>query len=366
MEIQNSFLNLFRINKNENIQAKQNTNYLKGITNPLRPLEADTISFTGKKVKQEKEISSSSDKKISKSERCSLNLTQQIYDESDRAYDKLKQTLRDAFPKSDVIDLETDAAEGRVLRAIHQDHDTPVIMIVTRKKTPDSMSEKMAQKHIRSKKAAKKEIKDILGARIIVSENDPKSGDYVLGQLSKAIKKNKLKITSVKNHGQDDSKLNYASQKKLLKFVNTARENGCPNCEYHDQPRDTGYIAMHILTDEIEDGFSAEIQIMGSNVERFKHIEDLFYKCLSDKEIPKKYKPLKEMLTPIKEDEQLGSDFREYTRRAYAYERQKVARSNEMASFLHIPDDLDIPEEFDFNNIETTKRYLDFVHKPKK
>ncbi len=378
MKINSSFLNIFpkTISATE---AKNNnfaTNLLNGDFSNLAPLPFDTVSFGEarkrgniakkqpmpaaapvRKVKK----SSSSDKRIDHAERTSLNLTQRIYNESEFAFNKLKLILSDAFPGVTVIDADNEKARDMMTRELLDNKDKPVVLITARRKHPASISEKMAQAHLRSKKGAKERINDLIGARIIVSGTSTQEGEYVLDKLTEAVKKGRFKVAHVKNHLQEDNRLNYVGRKRLNKFVDDNRRiNGISSCKYTDEPRDSGYLAIHIITDDIEDGYNAEIQIMGLDVERFKELEDICYKCHAKKGVLKKYRPLEEMFKPVQDNPQLQKDFIEYTKRAYAFERLKpVHGEKEKMEYLSIPSDLNIPPELDFNNLARVKASID-------
>ncbi len=352
--------------------------YVSGATKPcfsrnsnLSPLEHDTVSFTAAKrsvtdhlsetAKPITQISDSWSKKMDKSERAPLNLTQKLYDESGYAFNKLKLLLQDAFPEANVIDLDSSTADSVMTRSLEESKDKPVVMITARRKSPNSIAEKMASSHIRSKKGAKEELHDLIGARIIVSGTSTSEGEYVLDRLAESVKKGRFKVAQVKNHSQENPKLSYVSKRHLNRFIDVNRKkNGASSCEYIDAPRDSGYLAIHIITDEIADGFSSEIQIMGLDVERFKEIEDICYKCHAEKGVDKKYKPLEELFAPVVENKRLRKDYLEYTKRAYEYERLKpIHDKNEYDSYFPIPKDLDIPKELDFNNIARLKARID-------
>lgn len=332
----------------------------------IKSPSVDTFTFSGtakknKKVSQTEDIiessstsraSLSSEKAVNQQERGSVGLSQKIYDESDYAFGLLKYSLGKIF-NVHVIDIDSHDATNKINNAINSANENkPIVMITARRKSAKSIAEKMGTLKIKGRKAVKEEMSDLIGARIILSGNTTEAGDYVIDKLSDAVKKNHLKIIKIKNHGQEDSKYNYASSRKIDKLVETARKNGEPLCTYSDSPRDSGYLALHIITGEIADGFRAEIQIMGLDVSRFKEIEDLCYKCRAGKKVPKKYKEIEEIFKEASKNKTFAADFLEYTKRAYAYEREKpVVKDKACNSFLKIPEDLNIPENLDFNKI---------------
>ena len=368
------------IPKANHINQTTNNNFSTNLLNDnftnLMPLSKDTVSFgearkkgTLSSSKKDIEViperkvrkSSSSEKQINHAERTSLKLTQALFKESEYAFNKFKLILSDAFPDVTVIDIDNENAKDMMLRELTNNQDKPVVLITARRKHPASISEKMAQGHLRSKKAARENIHDLIGARIIVSGTSTKEGEYVLDRLTEAVKKGRFQIKHVKNHLQENPSLNYVTRKRLDKFVaDNRRINGISSCKYTDEPRDSGYLAIHLITDDIEDGFSAEIQIMGHDVEKFKELEDICYKCHAGKGVAKKYQPLQELFKPLQQNPQLKSDFIEYTKRAYAYERLKPDHGEkELMEHLKIPSDLKIPKELDFNNLAKIKERID-------
>lgn len=362
MKINNSFLNLFTIQPNNKIGAQANKNFYSLNGANLAPLSKDTVSFSGAKKSEDSKTSS---KKVEHSYRPTIKTSQMIYDESAYAHSQLRNILRHTFDMP-VIDHDDISYEHKKRIAFEENQDKPVLMITSRRKSPHSISEKMSQKRIKSKVAAKNELNDLIGAKIVLTGNSPEEGDYALGKLTEAIKKGRLKIKEVKNHSQENQDLRYASKGKINKLIDTARKNGSPYCTYVDQPRDSGYLAIHLITNEIADGYRAEIQIIGHDVAKLKEIEDLCYKCHAGKNVPSKYKPIKAMFKQVHDNEKLTDDYLEYTKRAYAYERLKsIKRKKMFESFLTIPNDLNIPKELDFNNIAKIKSDIDNEEKRK-
>lgn len=326
----------------------------------LAPLSFDTVTFSGR---PKANISSSDSKKINHSDRGSLGVAQSVYDEAEYAYGHLKYVLSYIFDTK-VIDNDSPDFERQVIRSLDNNKDKPVVMITSRRKSPASIAEKMGSKTIRKKHCIKDKMNDLIGARIVLSGTSPKEGDYVLDKISDAVKRGRLSITEVKVHSQEDPKLKYATKTKMNKLVSTARKynqgKDRGNCTFIDQPRDSGYLAIHLITGDIGDGYNAEIQIIGLDVENFKEIEDLCYKCHAGKNVDKKYKAIADLFKPYKNNESFMADFLEYTKRAYAYERLKpIHNKDEYKDRLHIPKDLNIPQELDFNNIENLKRLAD-------
>ena len=339
-------------------QAPLKTNFLGGKTNfsNLSPLDKDTVSFSGKTLKSDV-------KKTNNSERPALRTAQRIYEDSDYAYGQLRYILSQTFDMP-VIDINSHKAKEKMDRAINDNRKKPVIMITSRRKSPNSIAEKMASWKLRSMSSTKNTLNDIIGAKIVVSGTSTREGDYVLDKLTEAVKKGRLKIKEIKNHNQGDKTLNYATKAKINKLLNAARKTNS-TCTYIDQPRDTGYLAIHIITDEITDGYSAEIQIMGLDVAKFKEIEDFCYKCRAEKEIPPELKEFKDIFQILNENPKLNQEYMEYTKKAYAHERKKGSHKAENSGrFLPIPKGSSLPKALDFNKIASTIKMTDKKEAP--
>ena len=125
-----------------------------------------------------------------------------------------------------------------------------------------------------------------------------------------------------------------------------------------DEDIPTGYMAIHLLT-KLPNGFTGEIQILGTDIADLKEVEDLCYKVKSGKSIDKKYESIKKILKPLtnKDDLLLRREFNKYTRNAYIYQREMPPDSSSETMFLPIPKYL--PQELDFNNIYKVMRECD-------
>lgn len=322
-----------------------------GIKGNLAPLEKDTVSFTSN-------VSKTSSKKMDYANRPNLAAATKVYQDSEYDFDQFKYTLGQIFD-APVIEMGAIDYKGKINRAIDERQNKPIIMIETRRKTPTSIAEKMASLKLNSADEAKNEMHDIIGARIILSSPSKKDGDQVLETLTNAVKKGKIKILEIKNHSQENPELHYASRGKLGKLLTACRKK-TPMCSYKDEPRDSGYLAIHLITDKLSNGYKAEIQIMGLEVAKFKEVEDLCYKCHSGKALHSKYKSLQKEFEPLK-DKNTMEEYLEYTKRAYARERLKTEhKKGSLEEFLPIPKDLKkIPKNLDFNTIANKKRILD-------
>lgn len=346
-------------NNSINNYLDKNTPFFKyGIKGKLAPLEHDMVSFSGNK-KSETAISKTSSKKIDKTNRPNLAAAAKVYTEADEAFYQFRYMLSQLFSVP-VIELNGVSYKERMRIAAETNRDKPILMITARRKTPNSIAEKMSSMKLKSAAEAQDKMHDVIGARIILSGNSQKEGDFVISKITEAVKANKLKINEIKIHGQNDSKLQYASNRKINSLV-TACSNKNQDITLKKSQRDSGYIAIHLIIDGLPDNYKGEIQIMGYEVAKFKELEDLCYKCHSEKNINQKYKSLKKDFAPLKKDKAMMAQFLEYTKRAYKRERLKTGEEKGMyQEFLPIPDDLKlIPKNLDFNEIAKRKKIID-------
>jgi len=104
----------------------------------------------------------------------------------------------------------------------------------------------------------------------------------------------------------------------------------------------TGYPAIHlgIMTPE---GYKAELQIMGCNVEALKEIEDIYYKAKCGKHIPDELAERFTPLMPKTSVPEVQDLMVKYTRDAYLFERLKADKrfnSRVDTEFLVAPQEL--------------------------
>ncbi len=212
---------------------------------------------------------------------------------------------------------------------------------------------------------------DIIGARITMKESDPKYTGFVLAALKQAVTDGVLKITSIENNLPDPKKLPdgtnisdyaYANDSQLRPLAKAA------DAELIRNKSQSGYMAIHINVDlsnpifscynGVFDGYSGEIQIIGSDVEQLKDVEDLCYKLKDDKNaIRAEYKPFKTHFKTYYNDETKDA-FEAYTYALYLAQRRIPPHTKREKTFLTI-EDLGfgglVPKELDFNLLKTLK-----------
>lgn len=276
----------------------------------LAPLARDTVSF------------GRTDKNISNNPKFGISLAaaKKINIDAEDAKNYLERQLTDIL--SDMIRPES--GEGSLSK--------PIKTINYRVKTPKSIREKSMTRRWINEKEVKSGMTDIVGARILMSDASVDNVDKVLRRLADGEDNNKLQIIEIENYrpepeidenGNITKSYDYASPQALRKLKSECDKKGTMISK-RDEDVPTGYMAIHLLT-KLPNGFTGEIQIMGTDVAELKEIEDLCYKVKSGKSIDKKYEPIKRMLSPLSDrnDIMLQREYNNYTRKAYIHQRNK-------------------------------------------
>lgn len=239
----------------------------------------------------------------------------------------------------------------------------PIGEIVCRTKLPKSIDEKAMTRRWINEDEVKSNMTDIIGARIIMNNSSVENVDKVIDRITDAVRNDKLRIIEIENYrpepeidenGDIKYSYDYASFNALRRLKCECDKKG-RSIPKRDEDLPTGYMAIHLLT-ELPNSFTGEIQIMGKDVAKLKDIEDLCYKAKSGKKIDPIYKPIRDILKPLrnKNDVILQREYNKYTRNAYTHQRMKETFSNDdSCGFLKIPNYL--PEELDFNNLARIK-----------
>ncbi len=346
----------------------------------LAPLNKDTVSFgnaaqrksdakltraqkdaqIGKERKSPKQRSG---KKLDPAYRSSLHLASVIREDVDFAYRRLRTDVSSIF---NMNVLETDDPhfsvkyETELMQNISD--QKPVLALTSRKKSAKSLAEKMGHMKLTSKRDAFENIHDIVGVRILVSNSDRKSGEYVADRLLKAVKDGWIKISEIEIYRNPalfpDDKYDYIREKRLDEIAAESKKKA-KEFKYVTRKTDFGYSAVHFGVD-LPNGIKGEIQVISPKVAAFKEIEDICYKGLSGKGLPTGYGRLKPAFDKIdpEVDIEAYEEFAAYTRQAYAQERKKRSKDKGSA-FLSIPEGSKIPPRLDFNNIAKMRLALE-------
>ncbi len=216
---------------------------------------------------------------------------------------------------------------------------------------------------------------DIVGGRVIIHNSNEKSIAELFNGLQQAVDDGKLKITSIENnipdskklpHGKQASDYAYAEDSTLEKLAESS------GAEYKINKSKSGYLSVHInidLSNELfkdyggsYNGYTGEIQILGSDVEKLKEVEDLCYKFKDDKNsVHPIYKPFKDTFTTYYNDETKEA-FDDYTYYLYLHQREIEPGIIDYEEFPS-PEELgfgdSIPVALDFNNLRKIKKSCD-------
>jgi len=216
---------------------------------------------------------------------------------------------------------------------------------------------------------------DIIGARIVLNDTNPKTAQKVINALKQAVIDGRINITSVENNIPDPKKLpegetlssyEYLPQRKIKSLADAA------NAEYITNISKSGYMAIHVNLDLTKDkfaskknefnGYQGEIQIIGADVETLKDVEDLCYKLKDDKNAFKeKYKPFKEHFRKYYKGKKVQEAFNSYTYDLYLAQRGLPPGEYEsFPSIKRLGYSGAVPEELDYNVLRNIKRKCSF------
>lgn len=343
----------------------------------LAPLANDTLSFTGKRkvceFKGDVLALTPSQAKVGKqnradkaifdfSDKANFKVAKSLYDESEFAHNRFKSDISQIFGGIPVLDAGSlqfkNVYEQNILDNLEA--GKPILAITARRKSPESIAEKMSSKGIKSKKAAKEQISDFSGIRIILSGKNKDDGNYVLNKLADAVKGGWISISEIEVFHNPELKpsnrYSYANDASLRKVEAAARKQGIKDFKLVAKSTESGYPAIHMLVN-FPDNTKGELQIIGLNVLNLKEIEDLCYKVLTNKKLDAKYSDIETLLEQVRDNPEEYRDFMEYTRKAYALERKKeLGLEPKDSKFLKLQIDTEVPDELDFNHIPDMKR----------
>jgi len=241
--------------------------------------------------------------------------------------------------------------------------------LIFNKKSERSLREKFVSREIRDVEEAKNEIRDIIRGRIILDNpNTTEGANHICSALTKAVNEKKIKIVNIKSYYEMDKRytngedLQYIPLKSLLKLDNAVTAKYGESAFKSGTSRENGYNAVHIIF-ELQNGYYAELQIIGKNVEKVKEMEDILYKIKGNKTIPPKYREVQEAYDKyVKGKPARERELSEYTRRVYNAQRLKELEKYpniEQKEFLPLPINSKLPRIFDFNNLAKIYRSKD-------
>ena len=374
--------------KRNNIQRQNNVSYSNVFNftgNNLKPLAQDTVAFK----------SSPSKGTLNKAFIAAFDnygVCREVEKNAKSAQNYLASVLQDAF-------FDTDANGNKTPK---EEFQGTIYAIETRVKTPSSIREKVADRledlimatpscsfNPTDAESIKANIKDIVGARIILTNSNSQSNELIINKLIELIKAGKLKIEKIENYEPEQDTPDYRyfelqDVERLRKAsVEERRKRGIDTTlEYNSEPKKSGYMALHLDIDlsgcgdknKGEDGYHGELQIIGYDVEKLKEVEDLCYKLKHNKGIKSgksAFLPFVEHFNAYyKNTPEFKESFNTYTRRAFQKQRERKDDPRTLNEaeykFPTIKEcDLDgiIPPELDFNVLSDIKKYCDMIDK---
>lgn len=323
-----SFLN-FKSNLQLNRTNSKTTN---SIATKLAPLASDTVNFTGN-VEYRAALNNS-------------KLCAEIHDEAVFVNQWLEDTLKKHF-KSDLYDEKTNPDGNVVIQARVKSGDSIEEKISDKIRealeSPDDIKEKIFSPH--DARAIKKTIRDISGGRIVIKNAHNGEMDKVVDNLCKMIVEERLIIDEIEYHKAPGNDVDqYFSEKQLSKIADSANKirkaNKMPLIKPQTKKTKSGYMGLHLSinstkkpsdADQIYQNFYSELQIIGSDVEMLKDIEDFCYKLkkgLGIKSGNVAYTPFEQLFLKAwnNSDKKYGNvqkNFEEYTIAAYKAQRMR-------------------------------------------
>lgn len=324
-----SFLNFKSNLKKVDLKANKN-NFIQAPK--LAPLTQDTVNFTGN-INEWKVA-------IDNSEVCSV-----VSQDAKPANEYLRSVLEKHFAK-DIYDEDSNP-KGKIepIRTRVKSADSLEEKISAKIRTVLSSKDKDISKRIfspQSPEAIKNNVKDISGGRIVVREAFGDAMDIVVDNLCKMIEEENLFVDEIENHTSPDPKaLPYFTEdqlKKINESVNWVRKsNGYEGIKVKSSPSRTGYMALHLSIDtrfvvnnRKNHGYWSELQIIGSDVELLKDIEDFCYKLKKEMGVVSHdaaYSPFEEFFVNAYNDvenyPEVKKAFDEYTIKAYQCQRNR-------------------------------------------
>ena len=364
--------------------AYKNNNVQKRTFSNLAPLKRDTVSFSGAR--------------------------------------NLNHSLQDAFENKEICEEISknakpakDSLEKSLIRAMQdlivspQNPDGIIEPISARIKDGTSIREKATSKfeeaivkhdithfiNLNKPEDIKTTVEDLVGARIIVNQSNPKKNASIIDSLISLVESGELKIRKIEIIAPpedgiepyfDDDDL-----ERLKDAVNFKRGYCEKKLNIDRQPSKSGYSAIHIdldLSDENmiakNNGYKGELQIIGSDVAYFKDLEDYCYKIKQGKDIKSghpAYSMLVQHLNKYFEYVESGKSkeqndavaesyknaFNKYTYRAYIFQRRKDQNAKGYDK-THLPSLEEcgmkgyLPEDLDFNYLQKIRRVCDTLY----
>lgn len=310
----------------------------------LRPLNQDTVSFSGKaqKLLQIAEFGEDTRNKYLSnwSQDVSFQLVSKVAEEFQKPLNNLLRTIRRGL--KDLV--ATDKNPNNIILGGPNG-------IKGRVKKPRSIAEKALSRKLYTQKEIER-MGDIAGTRIIMRSGTQQDFDKLFCSLGDMVKRGELTIREIENYRLSPAD-SYVSTRTLDNFEEVCNKAGMfPTRK--EQAIPNGYTAIH-LTVELPEGKLAEIQIMGRDMENAKEVEDFYYKYRFNKGLDPKYKSIQKTLeTTIPTlDEFQSQALNKYIKDSYihakAIQPRNSKKPNVAKDFLPFP--YFLPQELSYANL---------------
>ena len=340
------------------------------------PLARDTVSFQATPTTKLKTLA----KKAKK-----LNLLEEINTVGEKTVSEAGKTLNKESLKNGVnkatakkIREEAEPLQEEIesffvkffssLVADEKNPNKPIYAIKGRVKSEDSIVEKSKALGLSNKAKVFAEMTDLNGIKIEMRDGSPKSVKQILRMFQKAVDlgvlipvevENKRPAIAEKLKGRAASQWDYMDPDYLKAFAIEMAESCGKKVRFNpNDPTKANYTAIHMQFRFPGQKRVFEVQLMGKDVAQFKDFDDSLYKCLGNKNVADKYKPIVEILEELKqEDKRIIENFNKQRRDTFLFQREKEPTLYERTTTTFLPLKYDIPEKYDINKLY--EKYLE-------
>lgn len=336
----------FRFTPEQKINKKTNQPESKFGLKMQSPITQDTVSFGA----TEKMLTS-------RSYGISLGVARAVSKSAEPMQVKVRKFLNDTF--GDLLVTELNPMN-------------PIYAIKDRIKTPGSIVEKSATRQLNSKSEVLDFMTDLNGAKIVMRDARKKVVEKILTRLIKPIEKGEIELLEIENKRPIVTRTLKRNKKEqydyagidLLESLQRLQEDKWAKSDIKEKRlvrfdmndyTKINYTAIHFLFRLPGENRPFELMLMGKDVNSLKHLDDLLFKILNNKNVDKKYKPLVDIVSKLKEsgNKTILDKFNQYRGEAFLFQRDKepntFAYNSDFDYFLPLRQN--IPPIYDLNNL---------------
>ncbi len=359
------------------------------------PISCDTVSFGSKKTalkgieKAAKQVCERTNKTVNAEDKkhgATYALAKEVHDYATLRHKKVVRFFENIF---------------KDLVATEKEPNNPILKIGDRVKSADSIHGKSRARHWSDFDTIVDKMEDINGLKIVLNKGVTKAEtDSILDRLISYINSGALELLEVENkrpwavHGLPENKAgkyDYASVNKLRKLIDI--QSGLWNskknsAKYADALARLNKCKEETLTKDMKEGnnYSAvhfifrlpgknptkfELQVIGSEVDKVKHVDDVVWKYLDGKNAPAKYNPIRPMIEEMTQEENISArkEFDRYRADLFLSQREKelsladvdknVRKRVDTEHFTTVKD-YNLTPEYDFNQIKKDIEKCDY------